>query len=111
MTQNAIATKWRFVVDLEDDETQEILGTVGHASDREECEAHIEHEVQYHCSNGRTAFNAEVGESCAKCDGDGKISGQIDERVICQACGGHTGRSLLFRHTYSGSRRSAAHRW
>jgi hypothetical protein len=96
MTQNPIATKWRFVVDFEDDETQEISGTVGHATDREECEAHIEDEVQYHCSHGRTSFNAEVGELCAKCDGEGKISGQIDERVICQACGGHIGPITAF---------------
>jgi hypothetical protein len=91
MTQNAIATKWRFVVDFEDDETQEISGTVGHASDREECETYIEDEVQYQCSHGRTPFNAEAGEVCAKCDGEGKISGRNDERVICQACGGHIG--------------------
>jgi hypothetical protein len=91
MTQNAIATKWRFVVDFEDDETKEISGILGHAHDREECEALVEEEVQYQRSQGRTVFNAEAGEACAQCNGEGQIPAGNDGRVICPGCGGHLG--------------------
>lgn len=91
MTQTAILTKWKFVVEFEDDETKEISGTLGQADTREECEAYIENEVQYLCSHGKTPVNTEAGEVCAKCHGEGKISAGNDGQVICQACGGHLG--------------------
>ena len=48
-----------FIVECEDEETIEISGTFGQASDREDCERLIEHEMQYHDSHGRTILNAE----------------------------------------------------
>ena len=91
MTQNAIPTKWKFVVEFEDDETKEISGTVGQAETLEECEGLTEYEMQYHRSHERTIVNLEIGEVCADCDGEGKIPAGNDGRVICRACGGHLG--------------------
>jgi hypothetical protein len=91
MTQTAIRTKWKFVLEFEDEETGEIAGTTGQADTQEECEGLIEYEVQYHCSGGRTVVNAEAGEVCAECEGEGQISAGNSGRVICQACGGHLG--------------------
>ena len=48
MTQIAIVTKWKFVVEFEDWETREISGTTGQAGTREECEGLIEYDMQYH---------------------------------------------------------------
>jgi hypothetical protein len=91
MTQIAIATKWKFVVEFEDLETGEISGTIGQAGTREECEGLIEYDMQYHHDYGRTVVNAEAGEICAECEGEGQIPIGNDGRVICQACGGHLG--------------------
>jgi DnaJ-class molecular chaperone len=91
MTQNAILTKWKFVVEFEDDETREISGTIGDAETHEECGGSIEDQVQHHRSCGRTVVNAEAWEVCARCEGEGLIPSGIDGRVICEACGGHLG--------------------
>jgi hypothetical protein len=91
MTQNAIPTRWRFIVEFEDDESREISGTIGQADTYEECEASMEDEVLYHCSHGRTVVNLELGELCVECDGEGQIPAGNGGRVICQACGGHLG--------------------
>ncbi len=91
MTQTAILTQWKFVVEFEDDETKEISGTIGQADTREECEGLIECDMQYHGSHGRTVINAEAAEICAKCGGEGKISAGNGGQVICDACSGHLG--------------------
>ena len=38
MIANAIHTKWKFIVEFEDEETGAIAGTLGEAPDRDECE-------------------------------------------------------------------------
>ena len=91
MTQIAIVTKWKFVVEFEDRETGEISGTTGQADTREECEGLIEYDMQYHTDCGRTIVNAEAGEICAECEGEGRIPIGNGGQVICQACGGHLG--------------------
>ena len=74
MTQDAFRTKWKFVVEFEDEETNEISGTIGQAGTREECEGLLEFEMQYHNSHGRIVLDAEAAEVCAKCEGEGKIA-------------------------------------
>jgi hypothetical protein len=91
MTQIAIATKWKFVVEFEDQETNEISGTTGQASTLEECEGLIEYDTQFHHHHGRTVVNVEVCEICAECEGEGQRTTWNGGRVICQACGGHLG--------------------
>ena len=93
MTQDALRTKWKFVVEYEyeDEETKEISGTIGQADTREECEGLLEHEMQYHSSHGRIVLSAEAAEVCAKCEGEGKISAMNGGLVICDACGGRLG--------------------
>jgi hypothetical protein len=91
MTQLAIATTWKFVVEFEDQETGEISGTIGQAETREECEGLIEYDLEYHTGQGRTIVNAEAGEVCSECEGDGQIPAGNDGRVICPACGGCIG--------------------
>ena len=71
MTQDALSTKWKFVVEFEDEETNEISGTIGQADTREECEGLLEFEMQYH---GRNVLNAEAAEVYVKCEGEGKIA-------------------------------------
>ena len=91
MTQDALCTKWKFVVEFEDEETDEISGTIGQAGTREECEGLLEYEMQYHDSHGRIVLNAEAAEVCAKCEGEGKIVAMNGGLVICDACGGRLG--------------------
>ena len=92
MTETPCRTKWKFVVEFEDDETREIIpGTIGQASDREQCQGLIEHEIQYHDSHGRTVLNAEASEVCSECDGEGMITGQSRRPAVCQSCGGRVG--------------------
>ena len=91
MAQSAAVTKWKFVVEFEDDETKEISGSIGQADTREECEGLIEDDFQYHHSHERTVIQTEAVELCAQCGGDGKISDGSGRQVICEACGGHLG--------------------
>jgi hypothetical protein len=91
MVQSAAVTKWKFVVEFEDDETKEVSGTIGQADTREECAGLIEHDVQYHHSRERTVIQTEAVEICAQCEGIGKISTGDGRQVICEACGGHLG--------------------
>jgi hypothetical protein len=106
MTQTAILTKWKFVVEFEDEETKEISGAIGQADTREECEGLIEYDMQYHSSHGRTVLNVEGAEICVKCEGEGKIPAGNGGQVICDACGGHLGpiSKLDIRWITSGSR-------
>src|SRR6202034_3282135 len=60
MTQDTFRTKWKFVVEFEDEETKEISGTLGQAETREECEGLLEYDVQYHNLHGRSVINAEA---------------------------------------------------
>jgi hypothetical protein len=91
MIQTAIVTKWKFVVEFEDEETKEISGTLGEAETADECQGLIEFDVQDHTSRGRTVINAEAVEICAQCEGEGKIPAGNGGQVICDACGGHHG--------------------
>ena len=91
MTQTAFLTKWKFVVEFEDEETNEISGTIGQADSREECEGLLEYEMECHSSHGRTVVNAEAAEICAKCEGKGKIPNGNGGQVVCDACGGRVG--------------------
>jgi hypothetical protein len=91
MAQRPVVTKWKFVVEFEDDDTKELSATIGHAGTREECEGLIEYDVQYHCSHERTVIRTEAVEICAQCGGDGKITVENGRQVICVACGGHLG--------------------
>jgi hypothetical protein len=91
MTQIAFVTKWQFVVEFEDQETGEISGTIGRAGTWEECESLIEYDVQYHRDHERTVLNAEAGEICAACEGEGQLPIGNGGCIICQACGGHQG--------------------
>jgi DnaJ-class molecular chaperone len=91
MTQDAFRTKWKFVVEFEDEETREILGTVGQADTREECEGLLEYDLQYHNSHGRTVINAEAAEVCAQCEGEGTTVAQNGGMETCEACGGRRG--------------------
>src|ERR1700675_2816445 len=91
MTQDAFRTKWKFVVEFEDEETNEISGTIGQADTREECEGLLEYDMEYHNSHGRIVLNAEATEVCDKCEGEGKIAAMNGGSVICDACGGRLG--------------------
>jgi hypothetical protein len=91
MTQIAILTEWKFVVEFEDEESKEISGIIGKADTLEECEGAIEDEIQYQVSQGHRIVNAEAVELCAGCEGDGKIRAGDGGQIICDACGGHLG--------------------
>jgi hypothetical protein len=91
MRKIAIRTKWKFIVEFEDEETWEIAGTIGQAGTREECEALIEDEMQEQRFLGRIVVNAEAAEICAQCDGEGGILLEDDIVAICDACGGRIG--------------------
>ena len=91
MTQEALLTKWKFVVEFEDTATNEILGTIGQADTREECEGLLEYERQNLYSDGQIILNAEAAEVCAQCEGEGEISAGSSGLVICDACGGRHG--------------------
>jgi hypothetical protein len=95
MTQTAILTEWKFVVEFENEESREISGIIGKADTLEECEGAIEDEIQYHVSQGRTIVNAEAVELCAKCEGKGKIRVENGGEIICDACGGHLGSMAI----------------
>jgi hypothetical protein len=40
-------TKWKFIVEFEDEETGAIAGTLGEAPDRDECQVLIQEEMEY----------------------------------------------------------------
>jgi hypothetical protein len=93
----AIHTKWKFIVEFEDEESQEIAGTLGHAATRDECEALIEEEMQYQLSRGCIGVTAEAVELCAQCEGEGSIPVEDDIVSICDACGGRMAASAFSR--------------
>ena len=91
MSQSVIPSKWKFIVEFEDEETQEISGTIGQAGSREECEELIEYDMQHHIVRGRIIVNAEAAEICEGCDGEGKLAAGNGGLIFCDACGGHIG--------------------
>jgi hypothetical protein len=91
MTQYAFRTKWKFLVEFEDEESKEISGTIGEADTREECEGLLEYDMEYHDSHGRTVLNAEASEVCAECEGEGIRAAKNGGVEICGACGGFLG--------------------
>ena len=90
MIQDALRTKWKFIVEFVDEETNEISGTIGQADTREECEGLLEFDMQDHDSHGRIVLKAEAAEVCAKCEGEGEVA-VMNGLVICDACGGRLG--------------------
>ena len=97
MIASSIRTKWKFIVEFEDEETHEIAGTLGQAATRDECEAFIEEEMQYHFSRDRIAVTAEAVEICEQCEGEGSIPVEDDIVSICDACGGRIGILSSFK--------------
>jgi hypothetical protein len=68
MIANAIHTKWKFIVEFEDEETGEIAGTLG-----------------------------EAVELCEQCEGEGSIPVEDSIVSICDACGGRIGILSTFK--------------
>jgi hypothetical protein len=91
MSQGPIPAKWKFIVEYEDEETQEISGTIGQAGSRDECQGLIELDMEHHFVRGRIIVNAEAVEVCAKCEGEGKLPAANGDLTVCDACGGHIG--------------------
>jgi hypothetical protein len=91
MSQDLFPTKWKFIVDFEDEDTREVSGTIGQSDTQEECEHLLECDIEYHHSHGRIVLNAEAVEVCANCEGEGKISTANAHPDICQVCGGQLG--------------------
>jgi len=117
MTQTAILTEWKFVVEFEDEESREISGIIGKADSLEECEGAVEDEIQCQISQGRTVVNAEAVEWCAVCEGKGKIRAEGGGEIICDSCGGHLGSIAilalpdLFQREARPSFQSSSIRW
>jgi hypothetical protein len=90
MIANAIHTKWKFIVEFEDEETGAIAGTLGEAPDRDECQVMIEEEMEYQRLRGYIRVTAEAVELCEQCEGEGSIPVEDGIVSICDACGGHS---------------------
>ena len=97
MTANVIHTKWKFIVEFEDEETGAIEGTLGEAADRDECEVLIEEEMQYQRLRGYIRVTAEAVELCEQCEGEGSIPVEDGIVSICDACGGRIGILSSFK--------------
>jgi hypothetical protein len=91
MIQLGIHTKWRFLVEFEDEETGEVSGSVGEAETRDECAGLIDHEVDHHRLRGRYIVNIEAGELCSECNGNGAVPAEDGGFVLCSECEGHLG--------------------
>lgn len=91
MSQSPIPARWKFIVEYEDEQTQEISGTIGQANSRDECESLIEDDIAYHIIRGRVIVNAEAAAVCAKCDGEGKLAAANGDLIVCDVCAGHIG--------------------
>ena len=91
MMQDTFRTKWKFVVEFEDEETREVSGTIGQADTREECEGLLEYELDEHNRRRQCVLNAEAVEVCANCQGEGKIADKNGGMDMCGACGGRLG--------------------
>jgi hypothetical protein len=91
MIQLVIPTKWRFLVEFEDEETGEISGIVGEAQTRDECDGLIDHEIEHHRLRGLRIVNIEAGELCSECSGNGAVPVRDGSFVLCSVCEGHLG--------------------
>jgi hypothetical protein len=97
MIATVIHTKWKFIVEYEDEETGAIAGILGEAADREECEMLVEEEMQCQRLRGYIRVTAEAVELCSQCEGQGSIPVEEDIVSICDACGGRIGVLSTFR--------------
>src|SRR6202163_4068595 len=97
MIATVIHTKWKFIVEFEDEETGTTAGTLGEAADREECEMLVEEEMQCQRLRGYIRVTAEAVELCEQCEGEGSIPVEEDIVSICDACGGRIGVLSTFR--------------
>jgi hypothetical protein len=96
MIAYAIHTKWKFIVEFEDEETGAIEGTLGEAADRDECELLVE-EMEYQRFRGNIRVTAEAVELCEQCEGEGSIPVEDGIVSICDACGGRIGILSTFK--------------
>jgi hypothetical protein len=95
MTQIAFPTKWKFIVEYEDDETKEVSGILGQADTYEECEALIEHESQE-----RFVVNIEAWEVCAERNEEGKtLTSGSSVSVNRRFCSSPSAHALDIFHT------------
>jgi DnaJ-class molecular chaperone len=97
MIANAIHTKWKFIVEFEDEETGAIAGILGEAADRAECEMLVEEEMQCQRLGGYIRVTAEAVELCEQCEGEGSIPVEDGIVSICDACGGRIGVLATFK--------------
>ena len=95
MIANAIHTKWKFIVEFEDEETGVIEGTLGEAADRDE--VLVEDEMEYQRLRGYIRVTAEAVELCEQCEGEGSIPVEDGIVSICDACGGRIGILSTFK--------------
>jgi hypothetical protein len=65
LPEPVILTAWKFIVEFEDDETNQISAILGQADTDEECKGSTEEEAQYQCSHERTVLNIESWEVCS----------------------------------------------
>ena len=91
MIQLGIHTKWRFLVEFEDEETGEVSGIAGEAETQDECGGLIDHEIERYRLRGRRIVNIEAGELCSECNGNGAVPAGDGGFVLCSACEGHLG--------------------
>ena len=106
MIANAMHTKWKFIVEFEDEETGVTEGTLGEAADRDECELLVEDEMEYQRLRGYIRITAEAVELCEQCEGEGSIPVEDGIVWICDACGG---RLEYFRPSSVAGRRDDVH--
>jgi RecJ-like exonuclease len=97
MSTISIRTKWKFIVEYEDEETGTIAGVVGEAVDRDECEVLVEDEMEYQRLRGYIRVASEAVELCEQCQGKGSIPVKDGIVSICDACGGRIGVLSTFK--------------
>ncbi len=93
MTQVSAPTKWRYIVECQDTESDSAYVVIGSAGNREECEGRASHEVDYQRDLYRHVVNVEACELCQQCEGDGVVlsSEPGSQPIRCGACDGHHG--------------------
>jgi hypothetical protein len=98
MIHLAVRTKWRFLVEFEDEQTGVVSGSLGETGTREECEGLIDHEVEHQVECGERIVNIEAGELCSECNGNGAILAEDGGFVLCPACDGYLGPISAVKH-------------
>jgi hypothetical protein len=106
MTQVGAPTKWRYIVECQDNESGSIYVIIGSANDREECEGRASQEVGYQRDLYRHVVNAEACELCQECEGDGVVlsSEPSAHRTRCGACDGHLGPFTRIKFSFHARR-------